>query len=120
MDQEEVLRCAKQALDGLDSEALVACYAPKFLFEDTASGERITNKLDLLAYFNRLFTLPNVSFSNVSFFSLGERAGGQWVWGGSSLESGTQYAVRGASLFRLGTDGITEEIIYYDPRKAYA
>jgi hypothetical protein len=107
-------------LVALDSEALVACYAPEFLFEDTTSGYRITDKHELSAYFNRLFTLPSVSFSNVSYFSLGERAAGHWVWSGSSLESGDHFAVRGASLFRLGTGGITEEVIFYDPRKAYA
>jgi hypothetical protein len=120
MDPEDVLRRAEQALVGLDSEALVACYAPEFLFEDTASGDRITEKQELSAYFTRLFTLPNVSFSNVSFFSLGDRAAGQWVWSGTSLESGDQFAVRGASLFRLSMGGITEEVIFYDPRKAYA
>jgi hypothetical protein len=120
MEIDEILRHAEQALVGLDSETLVSCYAPDFLFEDTVSGDRISDKKDLRAYFDRVFSLPDVSFSDVSFYSLGERAAGQWVWSGSSLETGKKYAVRGASLFKLGKDGIKEEIIFYDPRTAYA
>jgi hypothetical protein len=119
MDQVNVLRRAEQALVDLDAQALVACYASEFLFEDTSSRERITSKQDLLGYFDRLFSLPDVSFSGVSFYALGDRAAGQWVWGGSSLGSGSPYAIRGASLFRLGEEGIQEELIFYDPRPAY-
>lgn len=120
MGFDEILRRAEQALVGLDSETLVSLYAPDFLFEDTASGDRITGKKDLKIYFDRLFSLPDVSFLNVSFYALGERAAGQWTWCGSSLKSGKGYAIRGASLFKLEEDGIKEEIIFYDPRSAYA
>jgi len=119
MSQVDILRCAEQALVDLNAEALVACYASEFLFEDTSSGERISNRQELKGYFERLFSLPDVSFSDVSFFALGDRAAGEWVWGGSSLGLGRPYAIRGASLFRLGEEGIREELIFYDPRSAY-
>ena len=118
MEFDEILRHAEQALTSLDAEKLVSLYASDFVFEDTASGDRIGDKTELRAYFDRLFSLPEVSFTDVSFFSLGERAAGKWTWSGSSPKSGAKYVIRGASLFRLGEDGITEEIIFYDPRSA--
>ncbi|NIS79853.1 MAG: hypothetical protein GTO14_06520 [Anaerolineales bacterium] len=116
----DVLRQAKTALVALDAKVLVSLYAEDFLFEDTASGDRISDKAELKSYFDRLFSLPNVNFSNVSFFGLGERAAGQWTWGGSSLQSGQRYSIRGASLFKIEHDRIKEEIIFYDPRSAYS
>ncbi len=116
----DVLRQAENALVDLDTKALVSLYAEDFLFEDTASGDRITDKDELKAYFDRLFSLPDVNFSNVSFFGLGERAAGQWTWEGSSLQSGQRYSIRGASIFKILGDRIKEEIIYYDPRSAYS
>jgi steroid delta-isomerase-like uncharacterized protein len=116
----DVLRQAENALVALDSKALVALYADEFLFEDTASGDRIADKVELTAYFDRLFSLPDVSFSNVSFFGLGESAAGEWTWEGSSLQSGQRYSIRGASLFRLEGGRIKEETIFYDPRPAFS
>ena len=119
MDSNELLRQAEKALIDLDAEALVAAYAPEFVLEDTASRNRITNKSELRAYYDRLFSMPDISFSNVSFFSMGERAAGQWTWCGRS-KSGQKFAIRGASLFKLGEDGIREEILFYDPKSADA
>lgn len=119
MEFSELLRRAEKALIDLDAEALVAAYAPEFLLEDTASGKRISNKTELRAYYDRLFSLPDVSFTDVSFFSMGEKAAGQWTWCGRS-QSGEKFAIRGASLFKLGEDGIREEILFYDPRSAGA
>ena len=119
MEFEKILRQGEIALIKLDAEALVALYAPDFLFEDTASGNRMTNKSELRAYYDRLFSLPDVSFTDVSFFSMGEKAAGQWTWCGRS-QSGEKFAIRGASLFKLGEDGIREEILFYDPRSAGA
>ena len=116
----DVLRQAEDALAALNTKVLVSLYADDFLFEDTASGDRITDKDDLESYFTRLFALPDVSFSDVSFFGLGDRAAGQWTWGGSSLQSGQTYSIRGASLFRIEGDKIKEEVIFYDPRPAFS
>ena len=120
MEFNKLLRQAERALIELDAKALVALYAPDFLFEDTASGDRITNKSELRAYYDRLFSFPDVSFTEISFFSMGDRAAGRRTWGGSSLQSGDKFVIRGASLFKLGAGGIEEEIIYYDPRSAFA
>jgi len=116
MDNETLLCQVEQALLELDVESIVELYSPDFLFEDIASGERITDKSELRSYFERLFTLPDVSFTDVNFFSKGNRAAGRWTWSGSSLQSGNRYAIRGASLFKLGEGGIEEEMVYYDPR----
>lgn len=115
----DLISHAEKALVDLDAEKLVSLYAPTFVFEDTASKERIETKDGLKAYFDRLFSLPDVSFKDVQFFSLGQRAAGEWIWCGSSLKSGKPYAIRGASLFKLSDDGIVEEIIYYDPKDAH-
>jgi ketosteroid isomerase-like protein len=115
-----VLQRAEKALVSLDAEALVSLYAGDFLFEDTSTGDRITSRDELKVYFERLFATPDVSFSEVSFFSVGERGAGQWIWEGSSRQSRHAFAIRGASLFKLGDDRITEEIIFYDPKPAFS
>lgn len=115
----DVLQQAERALVALDTEALVSVYAADFIFEDTASGDRITGRDELKAYFDRLFSMPDVNFSDVSFFGLGDRAAGRWTLEGTSLQSGQRYSIRGASLFKLEGNRIKEEIIFYDPRSAY-
>jgi hypothetical protein len=119
MEFDAILRQGEKALIGLNAEALTALYAPEFLLEDTSSGNRISNKAELRAYYDRLFSTPGVSFTDVSFFSMGERAAGQWTWCGTS-QSGQKFAIRGASLFKLGENGIREEILFYDPKSADA
>jgi len=119
MEFEAILRQGEKALTGLNAEALCALYAPEFLLEDTTSGNRISNKAELREYYDRLFSLPEVSFTDVSFFALGERAAGQWTWCGRT-QSGEAFTIRGASLFILGQDGIREEVLFYDPRPAAA
>lgn len=115
----DVLRRAEDALEALDADALVSQYSDDFLFEDTSAGVRITDKTALRAYFDRLFLWPDCSFYDASYFGLGQRAAGQWTWGGSSKLSGEKFSIRGASLFKIEGDKITEEIICYDPRPAY-
>lgn len=117
MKYEKLLQQAAKALIDLDAEALTAHYAPDFLFEDIASGKRITDPIELRAYYDQLFSLPEIGFENVSFFSMGERGAGEWTWCGI-ISSGNKFAIRGASLFKLGEDGIQEEILFYDPRPA--
>ena len=115
----DVLERAAEALVSLDAERLVSLYADEFVFEDTSSGDTTTEKQGLRQYFDRLFGLPEVSFTEVSFFRCGERGGGAWTWSGKSVQSGTDYAIKGASLFELGEDEIKREAIFYDPREAY-
>lgn len=117
MKYEELLQQAAKALSDLDAEALTAHYAPDFLLEDTASGKRITDKIELRAYYDRLFSLPEIEFKDVIFFSMGDRAAGEWTWRGLN-SSRNEFKIRGASLFKLGEDGIQEEILFYDPRPA--
>ncbi|MCK4801849.1 MAG: nuclear transport factor 2 family protein [Anaerolineales bacterium] len=117
MNFERLLQQAAKALVDLDAEALAAHYAPEFLLEDIASGNRITDKTELRAYYDRLFSTPEIAFENVNFFSMGERAAGEWTWCGIN-SSGIKFSIRGASLFIMGEDGIREEILFYDPGPA--
>ena len=116
----DVLQLAGKALAALDTQSLVSLYADEFLFEDTSSGARLTTKEELRAYFDTLFSLPNVSFSEVSFFRMRNMGAGRWTWGGTSRQSGAEFTVSGASLFKLDEDTIVEEAVFYDPRPAYS
>ena len=116
-----ILERGAEALTGLDAEALVALYADEFLFEDVASAMCITSRAELRAYYERLFSMPGVRFSDVSFFTCGEgRAAGQWTWSGKSNKSGQEFSIVGCSLFRLTEDRISEEKLFYNPRAAEA
>ena len=115
----EVLKRAEEALVSLDAEDLVSLYADDFVLEDTSSGNTITNKKELHVYYERLFSLPEVGFSDVTFFRCGDCGAGEWTWSGRSLGSGKDYSIKGASIFSLGEDEIKSESIFYDPRKAY-
>jgi len=117
MEYDDLLRKAAEALTNLDAEGLVGCYAAEFILDDASSGMLITDKNELREYYDRLFSLPEISFTEVEFFNLGESAAGQWTWGGVS-QSGEKYKIRGASLFKLGLEGIREENLFYDPRAA--
>ena len=113
--QAEVLGRAELGLIALDAEALVSLYSADFLFEDTASGETITDKGKLTEYFVRLFALPDVKFSDVRFFRCANLGAGEWTWSGKSLRSGQDYSIRGASLFVLADNRIKKETVFYDP-----
>lgn len=115
----KVLKLAEDALVNLNAEALISLYSETFVFEDTSSGDYITDKEKLREYFDRLFALPEVMFSDVKFFARGDQGWGEWTWSGKSLKSDLDYSVRGASLFVLSEGKIKRETIFYDPRPAY-
>ena len=116
--KDNVLADASEALQSLASQALVACYAEDFVFEDASSGQRITDKKQLLEYYQRLFSWPGVAFSKIEFFQHRERAAGEWVWSGLSIQKGQPFEIRGASIFVVVQDRIIREAIYYDLRDA--
>ena len=105
---------ALAALEALDTDRLVACYADEFLFEDQSAGATITSRIDLRNYFVRLFSLPAVGFAVTATAYFGEGGSAEWIWTGRK-ESGESYTVRGASIFEFDKHGITREAIYYDP-----
>lgn len=105
---------ALAALEALDTDRLVGCYADEFVFEDPSAGETITSKNDLHTYFVRLFSLPAVGFAVTATAYCDGRGSAEWIWTGRK-ESGAPYAVRGASIFEFDERGITREAIYYDP-----
>jgi len=97
----------------------VSLYADDFVLEDISSGNTITYKNELREYYERSFSLPEIGFSNVTFFRCKDCGAGEWTWSGRSLGSGKDYSIKGASIFGLGEDEIKSESIFYDPRKAY-
>lgn len=111
----DVLERASRALIDLDAEGLVSLYDDHFVYEDAATGERITDKEALKEGFQRLFSMPDVKFSEVAFFYAGERGAGKWTWHGKSPKTGQPFSIRGASLFKLHKNRIKEEIVYYNP-----
>ena len=114
-----ILERAAEVLTGLDAEGLTALYADEFLLEDVASGMRITTRAELTRYFERLFSMPGVRFTDVPFFACGDgRAAGQWTWSGKSINSGQEFSIVGCSLFRLSEDRISEEKLFYNPSAA--
>lgn len=114
------LEVAIAALESLDVETLVACFADGFVFEDTAVGQTITTTEELRAYFAGLFALPHVGFRGTRLFWGASGGAAEWTWSGTSDESNHPYSIKGASIFELGEDGITREAIYYDPSAAFS
>ena len=111
------LESAGAALEALDAEMLVRLYVDGFVFEDVAAGETISTRDELSGYFEALFSMPDVSFTDVVFFRCGDRGAGTWVWSGTNRK-GTAFSVKGASLFDLVDGGIRREAVFYDPRPA--
>lgn len=102
----DILHQAEKALADMNTESMINLYSEDFKFEDTTSGVVITNQGELREYFNRLFSLPDVSFTEVNFLGFGDRAAGEWTWSGSSKGSGQEYSIRGASLFKIKNNRI--------------
>lgn len=117
MTMDEHMDAAASALEALDAESLVGLYVHGFVFEDPAAGLAISTREELAAYFKALFSMPDVAFSEVTFFRCGNRAAGTWLWSGTNRR-GEPYSVRGASVFDLAEGGIRREVVFYDPRPA--
>jgi steroid delta-isomerase-like uncharacterized protein len=114
----KALKEAKEALEGLDADRIVNVYANEFLFEDASSKERITGRKALREYFQQLFALPQVSFSDIRIFEAGSFAAIEWTWSGVKSDTGKPYRVKGASVIELREGKISRETIYYDPGPA--
>ena len=111
------LQAAAEALEALETEALVGMYGKGFVFEDTAAGHVIGTRKELRSYFDALFAMTDTKFSEVAFFESGTRGAGTWVWSGTN-QNGGAFTIKGASIFELAEDGIHRETIFYDPRPA--
>ncbi len=109
------LESAAEALEKLDVDALVAHYAVNFVFEDTAADVTITTREQLRRYYESLFSMPGVAFTDVFVFAGDSgRGGGEWTWSGLG-EDGNPFSIKGASIFEVDDSGITRETIYYLP-----
>jgi ketosteroid isomerase-like protein len=114
----KVLRDAKEALESLNVDQIIKIYAAEFLFEDTSSKEQITDQTSLREYFQQLFALPQVSFSDIRIIEADQFAVIEWTWGGVKRSTGEPFRVKGVSVMELAESKITRESIYYDPRPA--
>jgi ketosteroid isomerase-like protein len=109
---------AKEALEELNVEKIMSIYAENAVFEDIPGGQRIMDKAALRAYFEELFSLPGVAFSDIRIFEGDNFAVIEWVWSGLQRDTGETYRVRGASVVELWKGKIIRESLYYDPRSA--
>ena len=116
----KVLQEAKEALEGLNTDNLLKIYAEPFVFEDTPAKLLISDRNLLREYFQQLFSLPEVSFSDIKLYEADNFAIIEWTWGGVSRTSGETFRVRGASVIELEGGKVRRESIYYDPRPALA
>ena len=116
----KVLQETKEALEGLNTDNIIKIYAESFVFEDTPAKLLITDRKSLKEYFQRLFSLPEVSFSDIKIYEADRFAAIEWTWGGVSRTSGESFNVRGVSVIELEWGKVRRESIYYDPRPALA
>lgn len=114
------LQHAKEALVALDTEKILTAYHDVFVFEDLPGSRRITDQATLRAYFQALFALPGVAFTDIAVYEAPAFAAIEWTWSGVTRSSRTPYRVKGASLIELRDGKITRETLYYDPRPALA
>ena len=109
---------AKKALEELNLEKILSIYAENAVFEDISAGQRIMDKTTLRTYFEQLFSLPGVSFSDIRILDGSNFAVIEWIWSGLKCDTGETYRVRGASVVELWKGKIVRESIYYDPKPA--
>ena len=112
------LQQAKEGLEELDLDKIVGAYGDPFVFEDVPGGERITNRSALRVYFENLFGLPDVAFSEIRIYEADTFACIEWTWSGTKRSSGEPYRIRGCSAVELREGKIARESIYFDPREA--
>jgi len=105
---------AKQALEELDVNKLLNAYSEYAVFEDIPANLRHTDKTELRAYFEKLFSLPGVAFSDIRIFEGKEFAALEWVWSGLKPDTGKHFSIRGASVIEMRNGKIESESIYYD------
>ncbi len=109
---------AKEALETLDLKRIQSIYAEDFVFEDVSGGERITERASLNDYYEKLFSFPNVSFSDFRIYDGGTFGALEWTWSGINRKTEEDYHIHGASVIELRSGKIARESIYYDPRPA--
>ena len=111
-----VLQEAKDALEELNAEKIIEIYSAQFVFEDAPAKLLITDRKTLKEYFQRLFGLPQVSFSDIKVYEAENFAAIEWTWGGVNSTTGKSFRVRGASVIELEDGKVRRESIYYDSR----
>jgi ketosteroid isomerase-like protein len=112
------LPIAESALRALDARKILQAYHADFLFEDIPSHQEISDRDELLAYFESLFSLPMVAFDDIVIYEAADFAAIEWTWSGVNRSSGAPYRIRGASIIELREGLIAVEKLFYDPRAA--
>lgn len=111
-----VLLDGKEALESLNADKMTECYANNFLLEFPSSNERFTDRASLKQYYQQLFNLPEVSFSDFKILEAEHFATTEWTWSGVSPITGKPYRVRGVSVIELTDGKVIRESLYYDPK----
>jgi ketosteroid isomerase-like protein len=111
---------AKEALEELDVDKMLSVYSENTVFEDIPAGLQILDKTGLRSYFEQLFSLPGVAFSEIRIFDGDNFAAIEWSWSGLKRETREPYRVKGASVIELQEDKIVRESIYYDPKPVFS
>jgi len=114
----KALKDAKEALEGLDVDKILSAYAENAIFEDIPAGLQIMDSTRLRSYFEQLFSLPEVAFSDIRIFDGGDFAAIEWTLAGVKRDTSVPFRVRGASVIELSEGRIARESIYYDSRAA--
>ena len=112
----KVLLDGKEGLEGLNADKMTECYANDFFFEAPSSDDRITDRASLKNYYQQLFSLPEVGFSDIKILEAEHFATIEWTWSGASPITGKPYQVRGVSIIELTDGKISRESLYYDPK----
>ncbi len=112
----KVLLDGKEGLEGLNADKMTELYANDFLFEASSSNDWITDRASLRNYFQQLFSLPEVRFSDFKILESDHFATIEWNWSGVSPITGKPYQVRGVSVIELTGGKISRESLYYDPK----
>ena len=107
---------AKEALEELNIDKILSAYAENAVLEDISAGISIMDRAGLSAYFEKLFSLPGVAFSDIRLFDGKKFAAVEWVWSGLKRDTGESFRIRGASVIELMDGKIVRESIYYDPK----
>jgi ketosteroid isomerase-like protein len=110
------LERVKDGLQHRDVDAILSAFADPFVFEDVPSGQKMVSQEDLRSYFQTLFALSDIAFTDLRMYETETFAVLEWTWSVKKGSSGGGYQVRGASVIELRNGRIARETMYYAPR----
>jgi steroid delta-isomerase-like uncharacterized protein len=102
------------AIEALDLEKTLFCFADDIISEDPAYGYRFAGLSDVRRMYIDVYSLPDLKFDVMSSFVSGDGmwAAVEWTWSGT--KSDQRYSIPGVSIIELRSGKIVRETIYYD------